>query len=234
MAEAATVTTTQLSARHLPAMTLADLNTTINHEPRVRDLDLAERLGMADPHDIRRKIIETNRAELEAYGGVSGRRPETSAKGGRPATEYWLNEPQALLVCMFSRTERAADVRRALIEVFTAWRRQQVAPPVGTQPALPLPGRNGYGIVMIDGEPVAFDANCYEIRHGAKAVVLNEVTGAISVMPVERDIDSRDAAPRAGFAGLSRVEGGCSVRDGVRVLGRVVYRRKPRMNPIPA
>ena len=135
---------------------------------------------------------------------------------------------------MFSRTERAAEVRRALIEVFTAWRRQQLVPSAGSQPALPLPGRDGYGVVMIDGEPVAFDANCYDIRHGAKAVVLNEATGALSVMPVERDADDRNAAPRAYRAGLDRAEAGHSVRDGVRVLGRVVHRRKPRMNQIPA
>jgi len=228
MAQAVSVTTTQPFPRHLPALTLSDLDTTITHEPRVRDLDLAERLGMADPHDIRRKIIETNRAELEAYGGVSGRRPETSPKGGRPSTEYWLNEPQALLVCMFSRTERAAEVRRALIEVFTAWRRQQLVPSAGPQPALPLPGRDGYGVVMIDGEPVAFDANCYDIRHGAKAVVLNEATGALSVMPVERNAGETCAVPRAYRSGIDRAEAGYSVRDGVRVIGRVVHPRKRR------
>jgi hypothetical protein len=38
-----------------------------------------------------------------------------------------LNEAQALLVCLFSRTGKAAEVRRALIEVFTAWRRGQLA-----------------------------------------------------------------------------------------------------------
>lgn len=226
MAEAVTVTITQPFSRHLPALTLADLDTTITHEPRVRDLDLAERLGLTDPHSIRR-TIDANRQELEGYGGISDRRSENTGRG-RPSTEYWLNEPQALLVCMFSRTERAAEVRRALIEVFTAWRRQQLVPSAGPQPALPLPGRDGYGVVMIDGEPVAFDANCYDIRHGAKAVVLNEATGALSVMPVERDLDGRSAAPRAYRAGLDRAEAGYSVRDGVRVIGRVVHPRKRR------
>lgn len=99
----------------------------IDSEPRVLDLRIAERLGMADPHDIRR-TIETNKDELERYGEVSGRRPETGAKGGRPATEYWLNEAQTLLLCMFSRTDAAADVRQEVISVYMAYRQ-------GRQPA---------------------------------------------------------------------------------------------------
>jgi hypothetical protein len=97
------------------------LNTTVNHEPRVRDLDVAERLGMADPHKIR-PLIEANKTELESYGVISAQRAENTGRG-RPGTEYWLNEAQALLLCTFSRTEKAAAVRRALIETFMAFRR---------------------------------------------------------------------------------------------------------------
>ena len=39
-----------------------------------------------------------------------------------------MNEPQALLLCLFSRTEKAAEVRRTVIAVFSAWRRGQLAP----------------------------------------------------------------------------------------------------------
>ena len=39
------------------------LNTDLDpSEPRVRDLDLAERLAMKDPHDIRRLIAEADAA----------------------------------------------------------------------------------------------------------------------------------------------------------------------------
>ena len=109
-------------------LSLSDLNTTINHEPRVRDLRLAAVLGMADLHKVR-ELIVANLAELKGYGEVSAQRAETSAKGGRPGVEYWLNEPQALLLCMFSRTERAAEVRKALIDVFMAHRRGQTVQP---------------------------------------------------------------------------------------------------------
>ena len=36
-----------------------------------------------------------------------------------------MNESQALLVCLFSRTERAAEDRESVITVFTLWRRAQ-------------------------------------------------------------------------------------------------------------
>jgi len=73
-----------------------------------------------------------------------------------------LNEGQALLVCMFANTERAADVRQQLIEVFMAWRSgklaeaprparaKRLAPPVAEtdprhkdfrDPLLPIDGR---------------------------------------------------------------------------------------------
>ncbi|MDY0242185.1 MAG: hypothetical protein RBR34_08410 [Rhodospirillaceae bacterium] len=49
--------------RNPSALTLADLNTTINHEPRIKDVRIGERLGMARPTNIR-QTIEANMAEL--------------------------------------------------------------------------------------------------------------------------------------------------------------------------
>lgn len=91
---------------------------------------------MAQPLDIRR-TIEANRAELERYGEVFARRPKTGPKGGRPATEYWLNEPQAILICMFSRTDAAADVREEVIKVYMAYRRSRAG---RREEAIPPPG----------------------------------------------------------------------------------------------
>ncbi|WP_333822838.1 helix-turn-helix domain-containing protein [Pinisolibacter sp.] len=98
----------------LTSRDLVDLN---DGELRIPDLVLADRLGMADPHDIRR-LIRANLAEIESFGPVSGRRPETSPKGGRPGTEYLLTEPQAICVATLSRAPRAADVRAALIALY--------------------------------------------------------------------------------------------------------------------
>jgi len=92
-------------------------------EPRVLDLTVAERLGFLRPRAIR-QLIERSKAELESYGLIATR---CGAYRNRQFTEYWLNEAQALLVCVLSRTEKAAEVRRALIELFTVWRRGQLA-----------------------------------------------------------------------------------------------------------
>lgn len=95
-----------------------------NEEPRVLDTDLAERLGMSCPRDIRKDLIGANRAEFEARGILR----ETSAnlgKRGRPAKVFYLNEQQALLICMFSRTEKVAapGVRFNLVEATAgSWR----------------------------------------------------------------------------------------------------------------
>ncbi|MGE4278194.1 MAG: hypothetical protein AB7G62_01320 [Magnetospirillum sp.] len=112
-------------------LTINDLHL-VADEARVLDLRIAERLGMADPHDIRR-TIESNRIELEMHGEVSGRRPETGSKGGRPGTEYWLNEAQTLLLCMFSKTENAAMIRKEVIEVYIAYRHGRPATEQGAQ-----------------------------------------------------------------------------------------------------
>lgn len=108
-------------------LSISDLAANDGDEPRILDLRIAERLGMADPHDIRR-TIEANRAELETYGVISGRRPETSRKAGRPSTAYYLNEAQTLLVCMYSRTPKAAEVRKEVIGVYMAYRAGTLTP----------------------------------------------------------------------------------------------------------
>lgn len=89
-------------------------------EPRIRDLDLAEKLGYEHPHRIR-ELIEKNSNRL----GVLTRTVKTSGRaGGRPGIEYWLTERQALFVTTQSRTERAADISMMLVDAFIAVRRQ--------------------------------------------------------------------------------------------------------------
>lgn len=108
-------------------MTLFNDITTIDGEPRIRDLDLARRLQMVDPYKVR-TLIAANRDELGAHGIVSARRAETLPQGGRPGTDYYLNEGQALTICALSRTPVAAKIRRALIDVFMSHRRGELKP----------------------------------------------------------------------------------------------------------
>lgn len=110
---------------------MGDIITINNEEPRVLDTDLAEALGMAEPRFIRANIIEPNRQELEAYGSLIAKNLNPGKRGGRPGREFYLNEEQALLVCLLSRTEKAKAVRAGVIKVFTAYRKGHL------QPALP-------------------------------------------------------------------------------------------------
>jgi len=122
-------------------------------EPRVSDVQLQEVLGYSRIGKLR-DLINKHLEELGGYGEVfhqTGVKPHTteiygqtdakiydrgllartgpkpiSSKGGRPTTTYYLNEQQAVLVCMFSRTPKAAEARRQIIEVFVAWRRGEL------------------------------------------------------------------------------------------------------------
>ena len=122
------------------ALTASDL-TVMANEPRVRDLDLADRLGMANPHDIRR-LIRKNQPELEMHGPFStaSRMVRIGSGARRSVNEYWLNEPQAVLVCMFSRTPKAAEVRRQVVGVFLAWRHGELAPAAPAAPPVSAEG----------------------------------------------------------------------------------------------
>jgi len=91
--------------------------TPINGEPRVHDLHLAERLGFDRPRDIR-KIIKRNEAKLLNFGGCA-----TVARvvEGNETTEFYLNQRQAIFLCMKSETERAFDVQVEIVRVFDAY-----------------------------------------------------------------------------------------------------------------
>lgn len=92
--------------------------TVLDDEPRVRDLDLAERLGFSRPRAIR-QMIERNLAELETYGPLATRRGKSR---GQEFTEYYPNEGQSLCISAISNTPTAPLVRRALITTFMALR----------------------------------------------------------------------------------------------------------------
>lgn len=91
--------------------------------PRVRDVDLAVRLGYERPAKIReliRRLVSSG--SLNGFG-VIPTVGQTSERGGRPATEYWLTEEQALMVVARSETPKATEILRAVIDVFMAVKR---------------------------------------------------------------------------------------------------------------
>lgn len=96
-------------------------------EPRAKDIDIADRLGLVRPRNIR-KLIENNRVELETFGTIPLLR-EAKAGKGRPEEGYWLNEEQSLLVATLSSAPNAPAVRAMLIRTFVAWRRGHLEAP---------------------------------------------------------------------------------------------------------
>lgn len=177
-------------------ISIADLNIAIDSEPRIQDMTLGDRLGFARPRKVR-DIIERNATELETYGEIVSQAIKTSARGGRPGTAYYLNEPQALLICMFSNTARAAEVRKMLIDVFMEYRRAQLgthhvraherrtstrvddairlkknidrleAVVAGVEPA-----RQILTAMVVNGEPVIVDVNDFMMEGDDEAVIL--------------------------------------------------------------
>jgi hypothetical protein len=122
-------------------VTVQDLKV-LDDTPRMLDLRLAEALAFSQPIDIR-KLVRRNQDELAKYGEVFATVAKTTPNGGRPGEEFWLNEPQSILICMFSRTDKAAEVRREIIEVFMAWRRGHLLPGGAASPAFDFPAEGG-------------------------------------------------------------------------------------------
>lgn len=89
-------------------------------EPCILDTDLAAWLGLDRQTNIR-QTISANYMELQAYGNLHLSRAN-SGQRGRPSSAYYLNEGQALVLCALSRTPKAAEVRKALIDLFMAYR----------------------------------------------------------------------------------------------------------------
>lgn len=95
-------------------------------EPRARDVDIAKRAGMTRPRDVR-ALIERNWDLLTPHGeiGVCGFKSQTS--GGRPGTEYWLNEAQSVSLVSIMKTPAARALHSTMVRLFVAYRRGQLA-----------------------------------------------------------------------------------------------------------
>ena len=102
----------------------------VDDEPRVLDTDIARRLGYARFEKIR-ELIARNEDELRRYGNLPHRGVNAGGRG-RPSTAFYLNEPQAVLLCLRSDAPSAPDAREVVINTFMAVRRGQLAPAIAT------------------------------------------------------------------------------------------------------
>ncbi|PQJ95882.1 GIY-YIG nuclease family protein [Chromatium okenii] len=93
--------------------------TPINGELRIRDIDLAERLGFADPRMIR-KLIKSNKEKLSEFSVLKVATKNFGDQGGRPATEYYLDQNQAIFICMKSETDNAKSVQIEIVKIFSS------------------------------------------------------------------------------------------------------------------
>lgn len=94
--------------------------------PRVLDVALAERLGYERPRDIR-QLIKRNLEALEALAGLHELAQTSGAKGGRPATVYYLTHEQAIFLTAKSETRRAASELVFISQVFTEYQQGGLA-----------------------------------------------------------------------------------------------------------
>jgi hypothetical protein len=97
--------------------------TVIEGDARIADKHLQQVLGYARINDLHR-VIRKHEDELADYGPMLCRSGKASS--GQTTIAYYPNEAQATLICMFARTDRAAQARKVIVEVFTAWRRGQL------------------------------------------------------------------------------------------------------------
>jgi hypothetical protein len=105
--------------------------TPINGEPRVHDLILAERLGFDRPRKVR-EIIQRNLDKLLKFGHCPtvGRCIEIGNGAKREVEEYYLNQKQAIFICMKSETDKAFDVQVEIVHVFDAYLNGDIKPPM--------------------------------------------------------------------------------------------------------
>lgn len=125
--------------------------TPIEGGPRVHDLSLAERLEFSQALDIR-KLIKRNEAKLLNFGVLATVAKTSGELGGRPTAEYFLNQKQAIFICMKSETDKAFDVQVEIVRVFDAY----LSGEMKFDSALPVPARTR--------EPIS-PAKYYELKN---------------------------------------------------------------------
>lgn len=104
-------------------------------QPRIKDLDLGERLGLERPIAIRRIILRHIQVgNIRPMSNVSMVERFTSSgksRGFVKDTSYWLTESEALFIVSQSETKNAVRLTMQMIAVFIAVRRGLFEPNAG-------------------------------------------------------------------------------------------------------
>lgn len=107
--------------------TLGTLAEDSEHEPRIQDIELGERLGFDRPlaiRDLIKRIVRTeNPSGFTVVRTVRMTQMPTGAARKTTAHEFWLTEEEALYVAARSETPKARAITREMIRVFMLARR---------------------------------------------------------------------------------------------------------------
>ncbi|NUB05800.1 hypothetical protein FW320_06370 [Azospirillum sp. Vi22] len=98
---------------------------TMEGETRIRDLDLAARLGFDRPRKIK-ELIERHMSALLKMGVCPTVGRTSGPQGGRPTEDFYLNRKQAIFITAKSETAEATDITIEIIEKFDAYERGAV------------------------------------------------------------------------------------------------------------
>lgn len=108
-------------------------------EPRMRDLDIGTKIGLAQPRDIRKLIkryIKSGDLQgVDVRATVARTQMPTGGFRETPVDEFWLTEEQALFLVAKSETAAANKLTREVIHVFTLARKGLLVP-AAVDPAL--------------------------------------------------------------------------------------------------
>lgn len=90
-------------------------------EPRISDVELAERLGYPNAREFRR-LISRHSSTLRQFG-VLGTVPTRNELGGHRVNTYLLSEQQAIFIVAKSDMPIATEITVAIVKAFVAFRR---------------------------------------------------------------------------------------------------------------
>lgn len=94
-----------------------------DEEPRIRDEDLAAVLEYPEHRAIRKLIKRSKNLSEIHHRDVLSRR----GVAVQEVREYWLTKRQALRVVVRSRTDKAEEMTEAILDIFEAWERGELA-----------------------------------------------------------------------------------------------------------
>lgn len=106
-------------------------------EPRMRDVELAEKLGYGQPRDIRKLISrlakEGKLPDVHVRATVARTQMPTGGVRETKVNEYWLTEAEVLYLAAKSETEAADALLREVIRVYMLARRGLLPQPGNDQ-----------------------------------------------------------------------------------------------------